>query len=451
MSEHESSGQESGEQPRFDPTAAHHLRPKVRPLRAFPAQVQGKQMMGLTDARQISDKVVLTSPAFQSVLPMLTGEKSVPEIVEEVGHGLEVQTLEAFVAQLDDAGLLDGPVFERLWSKLREEFDASEILPPGPTAAMADQLVVAALGDKATDQDKAEQGPRRLAEALDAWIDEALKDAEDPSFNELPRAIVAPHIDYPRGWMNYAAVWGRMRVVDRPARVVVLGTNHFGFSTGVCGCDKGFESPLGVCNADQDLIRRLRESLGDALFEHRFDHEREHSIELQIPWIQHCLGADENGDFCPIFAALVHDPSVNNGESYDGKGVSIQAFVEALGPAIEAMPGRTLIVCSADLSHAGPAFGDQQTLIGDAAEVEAFRNRVVSHDKEMLELVRRGKPMELVASMAWQQNPTRWCSTGSLVATLMLVKPEAVKMLCYAAAIDPQGLSMVSSSAMTMP
>ena len=89
-------------------------------------------------------------------------------------------------------------------------------------------------------------------------------------------------------------------------------------------------------------------------------------------------------------------------------------------------------------------------LAGDDEGAAQFRDRVFRHDKEMIDLVRRNKPGELIGSMAWQQNPTRWCSTGNLVATLLAVQPREVQVLNYAAAMDPQGLGMVSSVSMAM-
>lgn len=456
--------------PKFNPAAVHQQRPKLRPVRGFPAKVGEQVVLGLSDARQISDRVVLTSPAAQTILPLMTGERTIEQIVAEVGRGLTAEMLQGLVAQLDDAGLLFGPTFDSLLAKMRAEFDASTVLPPSATAAFADSLVVqaaaaqaasglagqeaqqaaAAAAQAVTEQQKSEEGPKRLREAMDAWMKAALEKADNPSLDELPRGIIAPHIDYPRGWVNYASIWGRLRVADRPARVVILGTNHFGHATGVAACDKGYESPLGTCEVDEDLARLMREKLGDQLFEHRYDHEREHSIELQIPWIQHVLGADESGSYPKVFGVLVHDPAVNNGEPYDGNGVGLMPFVEALREAMGQLPGRTLVVSSADLSHVGPAFGDKQPLAGEAPEAEQFRNKVLQHDREMLELVRQRKPDELVASMAWQQNPTRWCSTGNIVAALLVTQPEEVEILNYAAAMDQQGMGMVSSAAVVL-
>lgn len=442
----------------FDAEAAHMQTPKLRPTRGFPVPVQGpegKQMtfLGLADAKQISDRPpVVVSPAVKDLLPLFTGEHSVDAIVEKVGRGLTREHLEPLIAQLDAAGLLEGPTFESMLRKMREQFDSSTTLPPGSTAAMADALVQEALGaeQQATEEQKAQLGPGKLAEAMDKWIDEALRDEDSPAFDSLPKAIVAPHIDYPRGWVNYARVWGRMRVVDRPDRVIILGTNHFGMGTGVVGCDKGFSSPFGECPVDAEVVAGLRQRLGDSLFEHRYDHEREHSIELQVAWLQHCLGQGPDGSYCKVFGALVHDPTVNNGEAYDGAGVSLSAFVEAMREVLAELSGKTLVVSSADLSHVGPMFGDKVRLAGEDEEAAQFRNRIASGDRELLAMVEQIKPDDLVGAMAWQGNPTRWCSVGNLVATLGIIQPEEVQLLSYAGAMDSQGMSLVTHAAMVL-
>lgn len=430
--------------PSFDPNAPHHARPKLRQIKGFPAQVKGQPALGVADARQISRKVVFTSPAAQQILPLMDGTRSVDEIVVQVGQGLERRSVELLVAQLDDAALLHGPRFDEVWADFTRTFDSSESLPPSNSADYAEALVKKAHEGEVSEEQLAEESPRALRGHFDELIDRALKDVQDPSLNELPAGLIAPSIDYGRGGLIYASVYGRLRVVDRPDRVIVLGPNHYGRSSGVCGCDKGFQSPLGECRIDKELANRLRSSLGEVLFEHRYDHEREHSIELQVPWIQHVFGADEDGNFPKIFAALVHDAAANNGESYDGKGVAIQPFVDAVREALADLGGKTLVVTSFDLSHVGPMFGDQVQLLGDSPQANKARNDVVQHDREMLDLLAQGKPEEMVAAMAWQQNPTRWSSTGPIVAGMGMTAPSKVRVLNYQGAIDQNGHVMVS-------
>lgn len=446
-------------QPVFNPNAAHQQRPKLRQVRVFPAEVGGQQFMGIADARQISERAVITSPAAQFVLPLMDGQKGIDEIVTTVGRGLSRPILEQLVAQLDDAGLLEGPVFQAIIDKIRGEFDGAPTLPPGSTAAMADAMAASHLGSQEkfealSSDEKAALGAERMRFHFDEWMAMALKDAEKPSFDALPRAVVAPHLDYPRGWVNYGSTWGRLRVVDRPDRVIILGTNHFGEGTGVTGCTKGYESPLGVCPVDQQLVDVLSKNLGgtntDLLFKNRFDHEREHSIELQIPWIQHCLGKADGGGYPTVFGVLIHDPAANNGESYDGKGLGLTPFLEAMAKAIGSMPGKTLLVSSADLSHVGPAFGDQMPMAGDDPQVVEARNNVFRNDQDMLRMLSENKPDELVSAMSWQGNATRWCSLGNLVAACKLAEPQSVQLLSYSGAMDPEGTALVTSASMVM-
>jgi len=443
----------------FDPNAEHQQNPRIRKIRAVPVPAKGPDgeemvMLGLADAQQIATRMVVTHPAFQQVLALMDGSRSVDQIVSEVGHGLERPMLGQFVAQLDEAGLIYGPKFDAMAAKMRSEFDNAEILPPGSTAQAADQLVMHEHGQDASDELKAEKGPETLRRSFDQWIDRALTDAENPAFDALPKAIVAPHLDYARGWLNYANIYGRLRVTERPDRVVILGTNHFGQATGVCGCDKGYETPLGVCEVDHVLVEAVRKELGDTdatkLFADRYDHENEHSVELHIPWIQHIFGQDDAGHHPKVFAALIHDPLVNNGEAYDDEGLALDPFVEALKRALNTMEGTTLIVASADLSHVGPAFGDQQPMAGDDDEAQQRRTEVAKHDQESLKAFTERRLDDMIGSMSWQQNPTRWCSVGNMTAAMRVAEPERVEMLNYAAAVDPQGAAFVSSAAIAM-
>jgi len=387
----------------------------------------GKQqvLLGLADAQQISDKIVATHPAVQHVLPLMDGSRDLDQIVAEVGRGLERNTLESIVAQLDGAALLFGPPFEALEARMKSDFDSARNLPPATTVQFMEALAKQRLGQEADAEAIARQGPGFMGEIFDQWIDKALENADNPSFDALPLGVVVPGNDYARSWINYAAVWGRLRVVDRPDRVVILGANHFGSATGVCGCDKGFETPLGVCPLDEGFMHRLDGRLGEEmaarLYEHRFDHEREHSVELQIPWVQHCLGARDDGSFVPVYAALVHDPVRNAGESYDGQGLALEPFVDAVRGAIADSPGSTLVVASVDLSHVGPMFGDRQALAGDTPEAAEARNRVARQDQELLKHIVEGRPDDLVSSLSWSQNASRWSSTGALVAMSKIV------------------------------
>ena len=55
--------------PPFDPNAAHQQKPQLRAVRGFPVQAGDKTLLGLSDARQISDRAVFV--VGQSVIDAL--------------------------------------------------------------------------------------------------------------------------------------------------------------------------------------------------------------------------------------------------------------------------------------------------------------------------------------------------------------------------------------------
>ncbi|MEM8834953.1 MAG: AmmeMemoRadiSam system protein B [Planctomycetota bacterium] len=461
--------QPAPEAPPFDPNADHHARPRLRPSvvgRPVPVKNQeGQQatMLGLMDRNEVTDKRVVVNAIAQFILPQMNGQNSVDQILglakQQATNAnvpanavvkLAGEHVQQLVAQLDVAGMLEGPTFDAMLQKMHEDFDSSDVLPPASTATMADMLVMGDVGQDATDEQKKELGPQKLRETFDKSIDEALKKAENPAFDALPHAILVPHLDYPRGWRQYGAAYGRLRTTPRPDRVIILGANHFGFGTGVVGCDKAFETPLGRMDLDADFLDRLKGKLGDdnaqRLMEHRYDHEREHSIELQVPWIQHTMS--EDGKTPKMCAFLIHDPSrKEGGESYDGNGLGLTPFTEALQATIAESPGLTLVIASGNLSHVGQQFGDNVKLAGDDEQGKQFQQQTAGRDQEMINLLREGKASEFIAAMAWQQNPTRWTSTGTIAAMMLAFDGAKLEVMDYGGAIDPQGTSLITAAA----
>jgi AmmeMemoRadiSam system protein B len=409
----------------------------------------------------------VTAPLAQFALGHMDGETPIPDIVDkarnqarqqnvpdEVVEKITDEPIKALVGQLDAAGMLEGPVFDEMLTKLRDDFDSSDNLPPSATAEMVEQMGKQEAGDDASEDAVMETGRRKLAEAFDQMIDKVLENADDPSFDALPRAAFVPNLDYQRGWINFAAAYGRMRVCDRPDRVVVLAPNTFGRASGVTGCDKGFESPLGTCPLDRELLDAVTAELGDEnarkFLAERFDHEREASIELQIPWLRHVFAGD-SGEGPKVLGVLVHDALKNNGEALDAEGLGLEPFVAALRAALEKVGGNTLVVCSTSLSHVGPAFGDQMKLAQDDPQAEQARNRVVETDRNLLKSFGEGKFDELMNQMSWTKNATRWPGTGAMVAAAKAVDADAVRLLNYSAAADKQGMSLVSTFSAVVP
>ncbi len=148
-------------------------------------------------------------------------------------------------------------------------------------------------------------------------------------------ALVAPHAGYP--FSGPTAAFAYKLVAEKPfdTVVVVAPSHHIGFP-GVSVYDQGgFETPLGVMPLDQDFINRLKKA--DPTVEYfPLAHSREHSIEVQIPFLQTVLPK----------ARLV--PLVMG----DQGSAAVSRLGAALAKTVSESRGKAvLLVASSDLSH----------------------------------------------------------------------------------------------------
>ncbi len=396
-----------------------HLRtPQVRPLQPVPLQAQNKEngqttlLIGLRDPSMLSNQMMVVPPPAVQVIQHFRGDRSLEDIAAL--FKTEVQPLTELVKKMDEFGLLWGPTFERLELEMK-----TRLLEDGhfPITASGSLGEVAAAARK----------------QLDEWIAQT----EDPELETPAVGIVAPHLDYARGWPVYASSYRCFERAERPDRVVVLGTNHFGLGDGVVMSELGFRTPLGTVEPDRVVLSKLKASLGDRLFVDQLDHLPEHSIQLHLPWIQHRWGD------VPVVAALIPDP-LTPMIADDGGRVGREEFVQALAAALKDVGGRTYVVASSDLSHVGPQFGEP-VAVNDQRKIEVER-----HDRELMGKYMSADPKQFLEACEWTKNPTRWCSIGNMMAALEIVRPGAVELVDYRQACDDQGIAMVTSCSMAL-
>ncbi len=176
--------------------------------------------------------------------------------------------------------------------------------------------------------------PDKLLKAIHYYLDDAV-----PSSGKRPVAIVSPHAGYIFSGQISADAFKQAAGYDYDV-VVILGTNHrvAGFN-GVSVFPKGgYRTPLGIVTIDEDISARLINSEKEFTFLESV-HRQEHSIEVQIPFIQTLFPGVK------IVAAIVGstDPDL------------CLRFGRAIAKALQDRRG--LIVTSSDLSHY-PAYED---------------------------------------------------------------------------------------------
>ncbi|HWK09517.1 MAG TPA: AmmeMemoRadiSam system protein B [Vicinamibacterales bacterium] len=170
--------------------------------------------------------------------------------------------------------------------------------------------------------------PGALAREVDAYV---------ATVEEVPRgrvdAVIAPHAGLmfsgPVGAHSYKAA-----AASSPYDAVVLvGPSHFVAFDGVALYPDGaFETPFGPVAIDADLAEAIRTAC-DVVHPFHAAHRREHSLEMQLPFIKRLLPQ------VPIVPLLM--------------GYQLRETILALGDALGrvAAEQRLLIVASTDLSH----------------------------------------------------------------------------------------------------
>jgi predicted class III extradiol MEMO1 family dioxygenase len=127
---------------------------------------------------------------------------------------------------------------------------------------------------------------------LRALVERCLSEAGPaPRAEPLAKALVAPHAGYVySGGVAAAAYQRAARLAGRVSRVVLLGPAHRAFLRGLAAPRAdAFATPLGVVPIDRPALDGLIDlpqlSLSDA------PHAGEHSLEVQLPFLQVVLGA----------------------------------------------------------------------------------------------------------------------------------------------------------------
>jgi len=163
-------------------------------------------------------------------------------------------------------------------------------------------------------------------------VDRMLAEADDAGIGERIVALVAPHAGYvysgPTAALAYRQVAGRTLDV-----VVVLAPSHRDSFPGVSIMARGaYETPLGRIPIHETVAQRIMDLDADVR-ESDLGHRAEHSLEVQLPFVQRAVG----------------DVSIVPIVMLDRSWATCERLARAIHGATEGM--QALVVASSDLYH----------------------------------------------------------------------------------------------------
>jgi len=171
--------------------------------------------------------------------------------------------------------------------------------------------------------------PEDLSREVEEYVSPAPTSAE---IVENAIGCVVPHAGYTYSGHVAGAVYRRL-----PARAsyIILGPNHFGRGAPLAVVARGaWATPLGDALIDSALARELIQSC-HLLTEDTLAHLNEHSLEVQVPFLQHLA---KDFSFVPVAIGT-------------GGYAALECLGHGVAKAVAEAQKRVLVIASSDMNH----------------------------------------------------------------------------------------------------
>jgi MEMO1 family protein len=195
--------------------------------------------------------------------------------------------------------------------------------------------------------------PRVLRDTLTKYLG-AVNEVES-----VPKAVIAPHAGYVYSGPVAASVYARLKPArGKIRRVVLLGPAHRVGCRGLAlSSATSFQTPLGRIPIDQEAAKEILIMPQVQIMD--LAHAQEHSLEVQLPFLQEMLG---EFSLVPLVVG-------------DASAAEVSEVLEKLWDGPE-----TLIVISSDLSHYHDYATAQRMDRATSDAIEALRYEDIGFD-----------------------------------------------------------------------
>jgi len=196
--------------------------------------------------------------------------------------------------------------------------------------------------------------PDQLKTQLQQFFSQAIRQRSGNS----PLAIVVPHAGYVFSGGVAASAYNQIDPNRKFDRIFIIGSSHTSSFPGASVYSTGhFETPLGIVKVDLDLAKKLIKE-NDLIRNYPEAHQFEHSLEVQLPFLQHHLRTDFK-----IIPIVIGSSTVE----------TARKLASILKPYFNA---KNLFVISSDFAHY-PDYKDSQ--IADLTTAQAIKTNKASN------------------------------------------------------------------------
>ena len=172
----------------------------------------------------------------------------------------------------------------------------------------------------------------------------------DQALTMSPRALIVPHAGYIFSGVVAASAFARIPENTKYHHIFLLGPSHYTSFHGasVCNAFDEYATPLGKIPVDKVLCNKLIED-NDCISYHSEAHDREHCLEVELPFLQHQIS-----QVPPIIPIII--------------GTENLSILQEIGSALKPyFTSDNLFIISSDFSHY-PSYDDAEIIDQHTAE-----------------------------------------------------------------------------------
>jgi AmmeMemoRadiSam system protein B len=375
-----------------------------RDVGVIPINSENETVLYFTDPVSLCPNSLILPGAYNDLIPLFYAGFKLEDVLAQFPKS-EQHQLENLLLRLtdlfDEYYLLENKHFKNKMEKIEASFEQNSVRPP--------TLAGSAYPDT---EKEIRTGFDSIFKSIlnrDQVISGGFSKGES-----TPYALYAPHIDIRVAPEVYGESFARIAHL-KPDHVYIIGTSHYaGYysqydNSPIIFTEKDFQTPLGIIPNNRSKTRALFDSSGAGATVADRAHRMEHSIEIQLIFLQYLWSHEFT--ITPILIGSLDELLYSD---LSNKFNTIDAFSKALH---ESKQENDLILISGDLSHIGKKFGDATTGIGMLDEVKAF-------DNETLDAASTGNSSELLSHIKSNLDAYRVCGYPPLFSFLKYLPEE---------------------------
>jgi hypothetical protein len=371
----------------------------------MPSPVPDHPGLFIRDPYRFSDAMLVIPPPLVECLQCFDGAQTELDLRTElvrVTGDLDVGALVKHLTEaLSAAGFLEDETFAAMQAARKRAFAADPVRAPTHAGS-------------AYPADAAE-----MRTVMDGYM------AGGSSANETGGlfAIAAPHVSPQGGWQSYRAAYGLLRPEHKDRTFVILATSHYGEPEKFGLTRKTFRTPMGDSPADTALVDWLAEHGGSGVEMEDYCHFFEHTVELQVIFLQQVLGPGVK--ILPVMVGPFARSLYQGGEPEDDD--KAKAFFEALSELREREGDRLFWVLGVDMAHMGARYHDRFEAKADEGQMQ----EVHALDRERIERINAVDAGGFWDLVRRDHDPLKWCGSAPFYTFLKTAGKARGELLKY--------------------